>query len=63
MTKDRGNIDTSVLEPEQRSAALRQPLPRARLGLLAMVALWILRIYSIAAVGLVVYVFVKTLRG
>lgn len=63
MRKDQDNIDTSVLEPEQRSIALREPLPRAHLGPFAMIALWILRIYSLTAVVLIVYVFLKTLRG
>ncbi len=63
MPKDQTNIDTSVLEPEQRSVALREPLPRAHLGSFAVIALWILRIYSLTAVALIVYVFLKTLRG
>lgn len=55
--------DLSALEPEQRTISVREPLPRAHLGAFALAALLVLRIYSLAAVALVVYVFVRTLRG
>jgi hypothetical protein len=53
--------DLSALEPEQRSDQASVPLPRRRLGPWALAALWILRLYALAAVGIVVYFFVRTL--
>ncbi len=54
-------VDVSVLEPEQRSERASLPLPRRRLGPWALAALWILRLYALAAVGIVVYFFVRAL--
>jgi hypothetical protein len=62
-TRQGMSAELSALEPEQQSAAVRQPLPRAHLGPYAVLSLWILRVYSIIAVGLVAYVFVRTLWG
>lgn len=57
------DVDISALDPDQRSIALAQHLPRARLSPIVTVALWVLRIYVLIAIPLVVYVFVRALRG
>jgi hypothetical protein len=49
------------LEPNQLTAATRQPLPRAVLSQRAQVGLWVLRIFSIILGVMVVYTFVSQL--
>lgn len=52
-----------ALEPEQRTASLREPLPRRKLTPGILVLLWILRIYVLIAVPLVVYAFIRALHS
>ena len=59
----KNDVDLSALDPDQRSSELAKDLPRAHLRAGVIVALWFLRIYVIAAIPLVVYVFLRSLRG
>jgi hypothetical protein len=58
-----GSVDTSALDPDQRSSELAKDLPRAKLTRPVLAALWVLRIYVVIAVPLIVYVFLRSLRG
>ncbi len=49
------------LEPGQLTAATRRPVPRARLGRRAMIALWALRVLVIILSAMVVYTFFSQL--
>ena len=55
--------DMSSLEPGQRMADKRQPLPRKKLGRVELALLSIMRIYVLAAIPIVVYAFVHALRA
>lgn len=55
--------ELAALEPEQRSSALQHPLPPRRLGPWTSFLLALLRVYVVLAVALVVYAFVRALRG
>ncbi len=57
------DVDISALDPDQRTSELAKDLPRAKLSPPVVVALWLLRIYVIVAVPIVIYVFLRTLRG
>jgi hypothetical protein len=49
------------LEPGQLIAATRRPVPRARLGRRAMIALWALRVLVIILSAMVIYTFATQL--
>ena len=49
------------LEPGQLTVATRRPVPRARLGRPAMIALWALRVLVIILSAMVIYTFFSQL--
>jgi hypothetical protein len=51
------------LERDQLTTGRSRPLPPARLGARAQMALWALRIFALVVGVLVVYTFVVTLQG
>ena len=51
------------LEPAQLTAAIRRPVPRAKLGRRAMTALWALRMLVIVISAMVIYTFFSQLGG
>ncbi len=57
------DVDMTALDPDQRSSELAKDLPRARLSPAVIAVLWLLRVYAVVAIALVVYVFVRSLRG
>jgi len=56
-----GSDSASFLEPGQLTAATRRPVPRARLGRRATVALWALRVLVIILSAMVIYTFFSQL--
>jgi len=52
-----------ALEPGQRSVALKQPMPRRRLGRGATALLIALRVYVITAIPIVGYAFLQALAA
>ena len=59
MTYDQSLAD--ALEPSQRTAATRVPLPRRQLGRTATFLLIALRVYIFIAVPIVGYAFIRAL--
>jgi hypothetical protein len=56
-----GGEPAVFLEPGQLTAATRRPVPRARLGRRAMLALWALRVLVIILSAMVIYTFFSQL--
>ena len=53
----RGGEAAVFLDPGQLTAATRRPVPRARLGRRAAIALWALRVFVIILSAMVIYTF------
>lgn len=51
----------SALEPDQLTAATKQPLPRRTLGRGVLILLILLRVYVVIAIPIVGYAFVHAL--
>jgi len=49
------------LEPEQLSAHLRRPVPRARLSSRVQAGIWVLRVFVITLSIMVIYTFISQL--
>jgi hypothetical protein len=56
-----GGAPAVFLEPGQLTAATRRPVPRARLGRRAMIALWALRVLVVILSAMVIYTFFSQL--
>jgi hypothetical protein len=56
-----GGEHAVFLEPGQLTTATRRPVPRARLGRRAMIALWALRVLVIILSAMVIYTFFSQL--
>jgi hypothetical protein len=56
-----GGDPAAFLEPGQLTVATRRPVPRARLGRRAMIALWSLRVLVIILSAMVLYTFFSQL--
>ena len=52
-----GGEPAVFLEPGQLTVATQRPVPRARLGRRAMIALWALRVLVIILSAMVIYTF------
>jgi hypothetical protein len=62
MSDEAGDL-IQFLERDQLTTGRSRPLPPARLGARAQIALWALRIFALVVGVLVVYTFVVTLQG
>jgi hypothetical protein len=61
--KEEGPELLLALEPAQRTARLKEPLPPRKLGRRMVLMLWLLRIYVLIAVPLAVAAFLHALKG
>ncbi len=54
-------VQLEHLEPEQLSAHIRRPVPRARLSSRVQTGLWVLRVFVITLSIMVIYTFISQL--